>query len=210
VKGSIAIVGLVVGIVGLLLAMAVRRRWARPLGAFLLIIGVAAQVVALQSRSPSSAQGGRTVVSLPPTGGDLPTTGPQSLPPETLPSFSVPPTRPHLLSQIHPGTEPITKPFVVNKEFVRLANTGSDPIALGGWHLSNGSISYTFPTFTLPPHHSIVLRTGIGTNNATTLHWNLSHYAWPKAGNASLVDAHGAVVQRCPYHLIGTDPSASC
>jgi hypothetical protein len=150
------------------------------------------------------------VVTVPPTGQDLPTTSASSAPPETLPNFSLPPTRPHLLSQVHPGLEPITKPFVVNKEFVRLANNGTQPIALGGWRLSNGSISYLFPTFTLAAHHTVVLRTGIGTNNPTTLHWNLTHYAWPKEGAASLIDAKGAVVQHCPYHLVGSDPSASC
>jgi hypothetical protein len=206
-SGSIAIAGLIVGAVGLLLAIAVRRRWARPLGALLLAVAVAAQIVALQSRSPSRAEGDGGRFTPAPTGG-IPTTIPPSSAP--VPTFSVPPPAPHLLDSVHPGTQPILKPTGVNKEFVRLFNPATGPVSLAGWRLSTGSLTFTFPSITLASHHGVVVKSGSGANSSTELHWNQTHYIWPKSGAAVLMNAQGDVVQRCPYHLVGDQTAASC
>jgi hypothetical protein len=205
VKGSIAIAGLVVGIIGLLLAMAVRKRWARPLGAFLLVVGVAAQVVALQSRSPSSAARDGSRFTPPP----IDTTAPPPSSASPVPTFSIPPPVLRLLASVHPGTQPILHPGGVNKEFVKLLNPGTGDVAIGGWRLSNGSITFTFPSITLAAHQSLELHSGPGVNSSTDLYWNQTHYVWPASGTATLTNADGQEVQRCPYHAV-PQGSGSC
>jgi hypothetical protein len=211
-SGSLAIAGLAVGVVGVLIALAIRTRWARPVGAVLLALAVMAEVAAVQAGPSSRAgTGGRSSPASFPTG--LATTG-TPLAPTTIKPVTIPPPRPQLLSQIHPGVLAITKLIVVNKEFVRLTNNGTAPAPLAGWVLSNGTFTYTFPVGTvIPPHESLLVRSGPGINSTTTIHLNLTHYIWPKVtGTATLKDAHGVVVQTCHYlrDVAHQDPSATC
>jgi hypothetical protein len=208
--GSLALVGLAVGVVGVLLAIAVRARWARPVGATLLVLAVLAEVAAVQARSPESGAGPTT----PPVLQTLPNHPSTPGIPSSGRPFTVPPAAPQLLSQIHPGLLPITKAVVVNKEFIRLTNTGSQPAHIGGWVLSNGSYAYTFPVgLVVASGDSLVVRSGVGTNVPGTIHLNLTHYIWPKdAGTAILKNGAGNVVQTCRYKrdVAHDDPSASC
>jgi len=211
----LALVGLAIGAVGVLVAVLIRARWARPVGAVLLVIAVFAEVAAVQagpSHSANGGDGGGQRATLPPT--FLPgTTNP---PPITTPTGTPPappPVLPHLLSQIHPGIAPITKAIVVNKEFIRLVNTGTQDAHIGGWVLSNGSFSFTFPAGTVVPHNgSLVVRTGTGTNGNGTVHMNQTHYVWPKGGgHAILKDGTGKLIQNCAFRAVtDQDPSASC
>ncbi len=212
--GSLAIVGVVIGLAGVLLALVVRMRWARPVGALLLAVAVLAEVAAVQAR-PSQQGSGKgssnpILQTQPGTGGPLPSTGI----PSPSGSFVIPPPLPHLLSQIHPGLLPITKLIVLNKEFARLTNLGTLDAHIGGWVLSNGSFTYTFPVGTIVPKGgSLIVRTGPGTNVEGTIHLNLTHYIWPKdVGVAILKNAQGKVVQACHYRrdVQHQDPSVSC
>jgi hypothetical protein len=210
----LALVGLAIGAIGVLTAVLIRARWARPVGAILLAVAVLAEVAAVQagpSHSANGGAGGGERATLPPTFLSGSTNPPLSSPSGKPPVL--PPVLPHLLSQIHPGLLAITKPIVVNKEFVRLTNNGTQDAHIGGWVLSNGSFSFTFPVGTVVPHgQSVVVRTGTGTNGNGTIHLNQTHYIWPKAGgHAILKDGTGKVVQTCTYGVVTTDnPSASC
>jgi len=211
--GSLAVVGIAIGLAGVALALLVRMRWARPAGALLLAVAVLAEVAAVQARpaQPGSGKGSSNpILQTQPGGAVLPTTGI----PSPSGTFVIPPPVPHLLSQIHPGLAPITKLIVLNKEFVRLTNTGTQDAHIGGWVLSNGSFTYTFPVGMIVPHGgSLIVRTGPGTNITGTIHLNLTHYIWPKVvGVAILKNAQGKVVQTCHYRrdVEHQDPSASC
>jgi hypothetical protein len=212
--GSLALVGLAIGVIGVLVAVLIRARWARPVGAILLAVAVLAEVAAVQagpSHSANGGDGGGQRATLPPTflsGSTNPPVSPSSGRPPTLP-----PSTPHLISSIHPGQAPITKTNVVNKEFVRLTNNGTAPVHIGGWVLTNGSFIYTFPVgLTIAPHDSLVVRSGPGTNVAGTVHLNQSHYVWPHTGgHVILKNGAGALQQMCTYPAVSqSNPSASC
>jgi Lamin Tail Domain len=210
--GSLALVGLAIGAVGVLMAVLIKARWARPVGAILLAVAVLAEVAAVQagpSHSANGGGGGGQRATLPPSfgaGSSVPVTPSGGL-------VTLPPARPHLLSQVHPGLLPITKAIILNKEFIRLFNSGTNDAHIGGWVLSNGSFSYTFPVGTVVLHgQSLVVRTGTGTNVPGTIHLNQTHYIWPHdGGHAILKDGSGKVLQTCTYAAVSTDnPSASC
>src|SRR5437870_13122600 len=106
-SGSLAIAGLVVGLAGVVVALAIRTRWARPLGAVLLAVAVMAEVAAVQAGPSSHAgTGGRTSPATFSTGLPVATT---PLVPTSVKPVTIPPPRPQLLSQIHPGLLAITK-----------------------------------------------------------------------------------------------------
>lgn len=210
-KSEMALIGLVVGVVGLLVALAIRARWARPLGALLLAVAVAAEIVAVQAHTGARAEDGIKPTTPIPT---VVVTTPSSQPTSTTtPTFVI---LPKLLTQVHPGVEPIVKTITVNKEFVRLLNAGTVPKHVNGWKLSNGTLIYTFPDVTIPPHGSIVVRSGVGTNTATVLHWNRTSYVWPRnGGHITLRDGQGRLIDQCTYRISDAqiqagDASASC
>lgn len=215
--GSLALVGLAVGVIGVLMAVLIRARWARPVGAILLAVAVLAEVAAVQagpSHSAGDDGGGGQRATLPPTfATGLPGSSSAPVTPSTGKPPTLPPVLPHLLSQIHPGLAPITKLVVVNKEFIRLTNNGLQDAHIGGWVLSNGSFAFTFPVGTVVPHgESLVVRTGAGTNVSGTIHMNQTHYVWPHdGGRAILKDGTGRLIQTCSYGAVNTDnPAASC
>jgi hypothetical protein len=216
-KNGMAIVGLAMGVVGLIVALAVRQRWARPVGAVLIAIAVVAEIAAVQAHGGGAAADGGgaklTPIATATTPSSLPTAQPTSSPTGT---FVI---SPRLLSQVHPGIEPITKVGTLNKEFVRLTNNGTKSYSLGGWRLSNGRITFVFPPVTLAPHSSLVVKTGSGTNttgspgsNTTTiLHWNLTSYVWPhQGGTIYLRNPQGKVINVCQYAVAKGQTSASC
>jgi hypothetical protein len=217
-KSSLGIAGLVLGLVGLIVALAIRQRWARPVGAALIAIAVVAEIAAVQAHGGGKAAGGdgggptlipiATATTASPTQTTRPTSSPTG-------TFVIPV---HLLSQIHPGLTPIIKVGTVNREYVRLANTANHPFYLGGWRLSNGTVTFVFPAMTLVPGRSVAVRTGIGVTTppippgtTTFLHWNLTSYVWPHPhGTVYLRDAHGKLIDTCTYTLGTNDTSAGC
>jgi hypothetical protein len=209
--GAMSIAGLVIGAAGGLVALLVRRRWARSLGLGLLAVAVVLEIVGVQMPDRSSASGGgprRTTV--PPPVLTVPSEEPSSTQPSSapLPSLNI---RPALLSHVHPGTKPIVKRVTVNKEFVRLFNHATHPIYLGGWHLTNGTVTFTFPGVTLPAGKSLDVRTGPGTDSFDVLHWNLTYYVWHHpSGTIVLRNAKGVLVDTCTYHMLSGETSAGC
>src|SRR5437660_2003423 len=183
-SGAIAVAGLLVGLAGVGLAVAVRERWGRPLGALLLAAAVVAEVFAVSARSPSSAAGGGGPTVGVQIGGSAPPASSQpSHSPGNLPSI---PILPHLLAGVHPGWQAVVRASGVNHEFVKLQNTGTQSFYMLGWTLSNGSLLYHFPGVTLKPHQTLSVRSGPGSSSFSTdqivLHWNQTHYVWPHVG----------------------------
>ena len=209
--GTIAILGLIVGAAGALMAVVIHQRWARQLGVGLLALAVFVEVLALQAGDGSAASGGGpTLRTVPPSLFSPPPSSSSSGQPSSnpLPSLNI---QPALLAQVHPGYLPILKPVVANREFVRLSNHASHPIYMGGWHLSNGSVTYTFPGVTIPPGESLIVRTGPGTNVPGTLHWNLSSYVWHSpTGRITLRNAKGTLVDTCNYRVPAGEHAAGC
>src|SRR5262245_28311217 len=101
--GSLAVVGLAIGVIGVLMAVLIRARWARPVGAILLAAAVLAEVAAVQAGpSHSENAGGGERATLPPTFATAPA-GSSNLPGTSSSGkpLTLPPVGPHLLSQIH-------------------------------------------------------------------------------------------------------------
>ncbi len=215
------VVGLAIGAVGVLMAVLIRARWARPVGAILLVVALLAVVAAVQA-GPSDSAGGVGHTSPPRTLQTVPIGTPAaSASPSGVHSVTPPPVLPRLLKQIHPGLLPIVRAHVLNKEFIRLTNTGTGDVHIGGWTVSNGTFSYTFSVGAVVPHgQSLVIRTGPGTNlpaNPTTgtpatIHLNSTHYVWAHTGgHVVLKDGTGRVIQNCTYRAVTVSaPSAFC
>jgi len=216
---GVAVAGILIGVIGVIIAVAVRTRWARPVGGTLLIVAVAMEVFTLSSHTGSGqAAGGGPTTHLPPTSIVVTTT-------PTIPSTSRPTPSvqfaPHLLAAIHPGNsavDPVIKANTANKEFVRLSNSGTQAYHIGGWRISNGSVTYIFPVGqTLPGGWTLVVRTGPGTNTSSplsksiVLHWGRSTYAWPfPKGTIALRDAKGHLINTCRYSVPKGKNSFTC
>src|SRR5580765_6018857 len=103
-KSEMAVIGMVVGVAGLLVALVIRARWARPLGAFLLPVAVAAEILAGQAHTGARAEDGiKPTTPIPTAVVTTPSSQPTS---STTPTFVI---LPQLLAQVHPGVEPILK-----------------------------------------------------------------------------------------------------
>jgi hypothetical protein len=187
-----------------------RAGWVRLVGIVLVALAVTAGVVALAARTSSNpAASGPTSVSTTSPSPSPIVTGPATTP-ATAPAFSLPPIRVRVIRSIHPGLVPAAKPELL-KEYVRLVNPWTHPIHLAGWTLSNGSLTYRFPSITVPAGGAISVRTGTGVDTSTVLHWNLTKYVWPELrGVATLRRGNGTVIQQCSYERHPPDPAADC
>lgn len=99
-------------------------------------------------------------------------------------------------------------------EMVTVANTGTAPVDLTGWRLSDqgGVRVFTFPVFTLPGLSWVRIHTGAGTNTAADLFWGLGSDVWNNDGEiATLNDASGVQVSssdgnRAPIRTVVRTP----
>ena len=103
-----------------------------------------------------------------------------------------------------PGTDNRTNASI-NAEWVVIRNTGAKPVALTGWTLSDAlPTAYRFGTFSLGAGKTVVVRTGKGTNSATTRFWGMTRYVWNNPSDkAVLRNAAGVVVDTCQWTKIG-------
>jgi len=84
-----------------------------------------------------------------------------------------------------------------NDEYVVLKNTGSSPIDLSGWTISDeAGHTFEFPQgFVLGSGDTVTIRTGSGTNTDATLYWGSSSAIWNNGGDTIVVrDGNGDVV----------------
>ncbi|WP_379742920.1 lamin tail domain-containing protein [Halopenitus salinus] len=76
-----------------------------------------------------------------------------------------------------------------NGEYVTLENRGTDPIALGGWTLSDAAgNAYSFPDgFELEPGDHVTVYTGDGADTDTELYWGSDRAVWNNDGDTVIV-----------------------
>lgn len=85
----------------------------------------------------------------------------------------------------------------LNDEYVVLENTGPEPLALGGWTVSDAAGStYTFADgFSLGPSESMTLYTGSGEDSATSRYWGADSAIWNNNGDTVIVRNETGVTQ---------------
>ena len=103
-----------------------------------------------------------------------------------------------------PGTDRATN-VSVNGEYVIIRNLGSTARSLTGWTVRDAQNHvYTFGTFTLGARKSVVLRTGKGTNTATTRYWGKGYHVWNNTGDrAYLRTKAGTSMDTCSWTSAG-------
>lgn len=90
----------------------------------------------------------------------------------------------------------------LNGEYVQIRNTTTRGVSLRGWTVrDNTGYTYTFGTYTLGAGKTVTVRTGRGTNTATTRYWGRSWYVWNNTSDkATLKRSTGTVVDTCAYN----------
>ncbi|MFC5289576.1 lamin tail domain-containing protein [Actinokineospora guangxiensis] len=89
----------------------------------------------------------------------------------------------------------------LNGEYITLKNTSTSAKTITGWTLRDkANHIYKFPATTIGAGKYLYVRTGKGTNNATTRYWNKTWYVWNNSGDtAYLRNASGASVSTCSW-----------
>jgi hypothetical protein len=90
----------------------------------------------------------------------------------------------------------------LNDEYFALQNTGSQPIDLSGWTVSNErGADFRFPDgFTLALAAVVYVHSGAGTDSASILHWHASAPVWNDNSDiAVLRDATGMIIDLYAY-----------
>jgi len=103
-----------------------------------------------------------------------------------------------------PGSDNGTNAHV-NGEYAVIKNTGTRAATLTGWTVRDAQNHvYKFGTFSLGAGKTVVLRTGKGTNSATTRFWGSSYYIWNNTGDkAYLRNAAGTAIDGCTWGSTG-------
>ncbi len=83
----------------------------------------------------------------------------------------------------------------LDEEAVSIVNSGSRPMALLGWRLSDAEgLTYTFGQVTLfGEGAAILLHTGTGQEGPSDLYWGFSEPVWEIGESVTLVDSEGTV-----------------
>ncbi|MER6393676.1 lamin tail domain-containing protein [Streptomyces sp. NPDC001523] len=100
-----------------------------------------------------------------------------------------------------PGSDTRTNASL-NGEWVQITNGTASAVNLKNWTLTDASRhAYTFGTFTLKAGKTVTLKTGRGTNTATTLYQQSAAYIWNNDKDAAtLRRANGTVHHTCAYN----------
>lgn len=90
----------------------------------------------------------------------------------------------------------------LNDEYFTLENTGTEPVDLGGWTVSNErGVVFRFPDgYTLAVGAVVFVHSGAGVNAGNVLYWNAAAPVWNDNGDiAVLRDASGLIVDVYAY-----------
>ena len=91
----------------------------------------------------------------------------------------------------------------LNDEWVRFTNTGTAPLDLAGWTVSDESSThrYTFADLVVQPGDAVTLFTGCGTDTATERYWcNSDSAVWNNGGDTVFLhDPAGNIVASRSY-----------
>jgi len=90
----------------------------------------------------------------------------------------------------------------LEEEAVSIVNSGSRPMALLGWRLSDADgLTYTFGQVTLfGEGAAIILHTGSGQEGPSDLYWGFDEPVWELGESVTLVDSEGTVRAT---HIVG-------
>ncbi|WP_229706647.1 lamin tail domain-containing protein [Micromonospora sonchi] len=100
-----------------------------------------------------------------------------------------------------PGVDNRSKASL-NAEYVKLTNRRARTINLKNWTLRDkANHVYTFTgNVNLAKGKSLVIRTGKGTNTASTRYWGSGNYVWNNTGDtAYLRNASGKLIDKCAW-----------
>ncbi|MEU2286405.1 lamin tail domain-containing protein [Streptomyces sp. NPDC013178] len=95
----------------------------------------------------------------------------------------------------------------LNAEWVEIKNTASSAISLKGWVLKDKSNhKYVFPNVKIGAGKTLKVRTGVGSDTASTKYQDRRWYVWNNTSDtATLTKASGAKVDSCSWTT--RDPS---
>jgi hypothetical protein len=94
----------------------------------------------------------------------------------------------------------------LNAEYVKLTNRRARTINLKSWTLRDkANHVYKFSgDFKLAQGKSVIIRTGKGTNTASTRYWGSGNYIWNNTGDtAYLRNASGTLIDKCAWTTKG-------
>lgn len=103
-----------------------------------------------------------------------------------------------------PGSDTGTNASL-NAEYILLKNTASTPKWANNWTLRDkAGWVYKFPATRINPGKYVYVRTGRGTNNASTRYWQRRAYVWNNTGDtAFLRNATGVLIDSCAWGATG-------
>ncbi|WP_055281112.1 lamin tail domain-containing protein [Thermococcus sp. EP1] len=95
----------------------------------------------------------------------------------------------------------ISDMFVLNDEYVIIANIWCKGVNLKGWRLTDEKDHvFTFPEIVINPGDMITIHTGKGTNNETDLYWGNSLPVWNnEEDTAYLYSVDGTLIDKCSW-----------
>jgi Lamin Tail Domain len=104
-----------------------------------------------------------------------------------------------------PGSDTGTNASL-NAEYILLKNTATTAKWLNGWTLRDkANHVYKFPATKINPGKYVYVRTGRGTNNASTRYWRQSWYIWNNTGDtAYLRNTAGGLIDSCSWGSRGS------
>ncbi|MCT1653411.1 lamin tail domain-containing protein [Brachybacterium muris] len=89
-----------------------------------------------------------------------------------------------------------------NQEYIQVKNVGKTTLNLTGYKVrDDGPQVFTFPkNYKLAAGKTVTIRSGKGTNSATTLYWGKASYIWNNTGDtARTFNAAGKLLESCKY-----------
>jgi hypothetical protein len=111
-----------------------------------------------------------------------------------------------------PGPDTHTNAHL-NQEYVLVRNSSTRAMSLAGWRIRDAANhTFVFPRgYVLRARTTAVIRTGKGTNTATTLYWNQGNYIWNNTGDtARLQTPANRVIDRCSYLRVAGRARVAC
>ncbi|WP_330174904.1 lamin tail domain-containing protein [Streptomyces sp. NBC_01498] len=105
-----------------------------------------------------------------------------------------------------PGTDSRSNASL-NGEYIQIRNTTTSTVSLTGWTVTDSANHrYTFGSYSLGRGKTVTVRTGSGTNSATTRYQGRGAYVWNNDRDvATLKKSTGTQVDTCSYNSTRVD-----
>ncbi|GGK91128.1 hypothetical protein Ppa06_58470 [Planomonospora parontospora subsp. parontospora] len=89
----------------------------------------------------------------------------------------------------------------INGEYVVIKNTTRRTIDLADWTLRDPNFRYTFGDVTLRAGKTLTIRSGQGSDGASTVYWQRRWYVWNNDRDTAHVrNASGRLIDSCSYN----------